>query len=248
MRQKFRITRSAIALTIVGLTGCLPSNKPSAGNGDCLTRMAEETASHIRDKKIPLKGADAELHSNKEEQVYVLSSQEPVKLNPKESLKNTVAVINHKEASGKSSFYLVEQEIAPDQITFVLKKNGEVLKSVPVKLILPRQTVPGPGVGNCESFCDSVDAENVPYFQAAQADANRTCSTATICRPACFCVGGTPSMPPTLYAFPPNSWRCWKNVETKYVAERFWALRTESPLLDQALDAAVTKEARLYSY
>jgi hypothetical protein len=58
------------------------SDRP--GTGGCLAQMSDETTSYIMDRKIPLKGTDAQFFGNKEKQVYLVSSQEPVKLNSKE--------------------------------------------------------------------------------------------------------------------------------------------------------------------
>ncbi len=241
----------AVVLTIIGLSGCMPSNRPSADTGGCLAQMSDETTAHIRDRKIPLKGTDAQLFGNKEEQVYLVSSQEPVKLNSKEVAKNVVAVINHKEAGGKSNFYLIEQEITPEQITFVLSKDSKVLESLPIKLVLPRAAIPGPGgpdQGACQSSCDSIDADNDAQLQALLAEANSTCSDRGICLPMCTCLNGVQSIGFKIINVEPTSWRCRRNIAVEYYDWHFFALRNPGPFLDQAFDMAIKKEARLYAF
>jgi hypothetical protein len=85
----------AAVLLLIGLTTFRTSDSAAADGSECLTRMSEETATYIREKGIPLKGAEAKLYANRREQVYLLSSEEPVKLNPQRPQKSTVAVVNH---------------------------------------------------------------------------------------------------------------------------------------------------------
>jgi hypothetical protein len=243
MKKMVHRRRVAILLAIIGLTGCL-SSEANPGNRADRTRMSEETAAFIRDRKIPLKGTDAEFYGNKEEQVYLLNSQDRVKLNSKASEKNTVAVINQKHANGKSNFYIIEQEITPKQITFLLRKDSKVLESLLIRV----GAAPHPGVGNCQSFCDSMEANNKAQLQAVQVEVNGTCSTTRFCLPMCGCVGGVGTVVGwATYAIYPTSLRCGMNVASRNRASQFWTSRNLSPFLGRALDTAIKKEAKLYS-
>ena len=245
-----KTVRFLFILTLISLAGCRPASQPNPAAGDCLSRMAEETAAYVRERKIPLKGGDAKLYGNKEEQVYLLSSQEPVKLGSSGSAKTPVALIQHKDSSGKNSFYLLEQEITPEKITFILSQDSKVFESLPVKLVLPRASVPitpdGPG-GECKKYCDSVEADNDAQLQALLAEANRTCSEIRICLPFCNCVGGVPHTAWALYLINPTSWRCWRVVAVEREIAHPWPLPDPGPFLDQAFNAALKKTASLYT-
>ena len=244
MRKMLQLQRSALVLTLFGLTGCLSSDKSNPGQAHGRTRMSDETAAFIRDRKIPLKSTDAEFYGNKEEQVYLLNSQERIKLGSKKSVKNTVAVVNHKQANGKSAFYLIEQEITAKQIRFVLRRDSKVLESLPIRLA----AAPSPG-GNCKEYCDRMDANNRAYLQVLQVEANKYCSTRHACLPMCHCVGGYGTVGGSaLYAIYPTSVRCGILVTERFGAPGFWTRRNPSPFLDQAFDTAIKKEAKLYVY
>lgn len=242
-------THTTIFLSLIALASCGPSHGPKADSADCLAQMSEETTAYIRNTKIPLTGADAEFYANREEQVYLVNSEEAVRLDPKESAKKPVAVINHKEPGGKRSFYLIEQEVAADKITFILSKDSKVLESLPISLVLPRPSIPGTGGSPCQNSCDTINADNNAQIQALQAEANQTCSSRGICLPFCRCVGGTQSLEPTLYRIDPTAWRCWiTTTEVKYHAFHFWAGRQLGPFLAQAFDTAVIKQAGRFVY
>lgn len=244
MRKLLPLTCSAIVLTFIVLTGCLSAKQSNSGNDAGRTRMSEETTTFIRDRKIPLTGTDAEFYGNKEEQVYLLNSQDRVKLNSKASVKNTVAVINQKRGGGKSSFYIIEQEITPNQITFVLRKDSKVIESLPIGVAAAPQ--PGGG-GNCQKFCANMEANNKTQLQALQVQANKTCSIIRFCLPMCGCIHGAGTVVGwAMYAIYPNSIRCARNVPLEDRASQFWTLQNPGPFLGKALDTAIKKEARLY--
>jgi hypothetical protein len=203
--------------------------------------------------KIPLKGADSEFYSSKAEQVYLLNSEETLKLDARKTFRNTVAVINHKDAGGKSSFYVIEQEITPGKVTFFLKKDSKVLQSLPVNLIPPRrsarltQMIPG---GPCkQSDCDDINKEKAATIAVMAARANQTCRRQGFCLQSCRCVVGVLDVTQDLMYVDPTSRNCWKfNLEVKYISAHLWAKVTESPLLAQAFEVAIKKEARLYTF
>lgn len=246
MNNKMVRSHFVIVLTLTALAGCGPTRNPTADNRDCLSTMGEETAAYIRERKIPLKGADAELYGNKEQQVYLLNSQEPVKVSADGAGKNPVAIIQHKDARGKSSFYLIEQEITAEKITFILSKDSKVLESLPVPLVLSRAAVPDPG-GECKKYCDSIEANNDAQLQAVLAQANQTCTRMRICLPFCHCVSGVPHIGYAMYLVPPTSWKCWKVLATEKQLSLQWDLPDPGPFLDQAFDTALRKTASLYT-
>jgi hypothetical protein len=237
---------SVVVLGVIAFAGCGPSRNPTADHRDCLSTMGEETAAHLREKKIPLKGADAELYGNKDQQVYLLSSQEPVKVSAEGAAKNPVAIIEHKDARGKSSFYLIEQEIGTEKITFTLSKDEKVLESVTVPFVLSRATTPHPG-GECLKYCAGIEANNDAQLAALLAQANQTCMKLRICLPFCSCVSGVPYVGYALYLITPTSWRCWKVLATEKQLSLAWGLPDAGPFLDQAFDTALRKAARLYT-
>lgn len=243
VRSPFVILLTLIAIAIAG---CGPTRNPTADNRDCLVTMGEETAAYLRERNIPLKGADAELYGNKEQQVYLLNSQEPVKVSAEAAGKNPVAIIQHKDARGKSNFYLIEQEITAEKITFILSKDSKVLESLPVPLVLSRATVPHPG-GECKKYCDSIEANNDAQLQAVLAQANQTCTRMRICLPFCHCVSGVPHIGYAMYLVAPTSWRCWKVLATEKQLSIKWDLPDSGPFLDQAFDTALRKTASLYT-
>jgi hypothetical protein len=250
MNKKLFSLRSIVSLALIALAGCGPSRNSTAENRDCLDGMAEETTAYIKEKKIPLKGSNGELYSNENEQVYLLSSQESVKLDSNEPVKSPVAVINRKEAGGKRSYYLIEQEITADKVTFILSKDSQVLESLPVPLVRPAKTIPGPGgpgQGSCEGVCDSAKAENDAKIQAALAEANRTCLKQGLCLPVCQCVNGVPYYQQSLIDVNPTSWRCRREIAIKNQPLHFFALRNTGPFLDEAFDIAMRKAAKLYT-
>lgn len=244
MNNKMVRFHFVVIVTLIASAGCRPPNRPNADSGDCLSRMAEETAAYIKQKKIPMKGSDGELYGNEKEQVYLLNSQEQVKLASNEPVKSTVAVINRKEGA-QSSFYLIEQEISADKITFTLSKDSQVLESLPIPLIRSAKTIPDPGGGaqSCEIFCDTANANAgvEARLQALQAEANQTCSRRFLCLEICLCSAGTVSYPQTLFYADPTSWRCLRDIAVKNLELHFFAVRNTGPFLDEAFDIALRK-------
>ena len=253
MRKTLQLLSLVLVMTIIGLTTLTPSNRANADNDECFTRMSEETSRYIREMKIQLKGADPEFYSSKAEQVYLLSSEETLKLDARKTVKNTVAVINHKDARGKDSFYVIEQEITPGQVTFFLKKDSEVLQSLPVKLNLPRRaTRPpkiGPGVPCKQSDCDEINKEEAATDAAMAARANQTCKRQSYCVQHCECFAGALGVSQTIKYVDPTSWRCRSiKTEIKYLPLHLWIKTIEGPLLDQAFDTAIKKEVSRYTF
>jgi hypothetical protein len=242
-----------LVLTFICLTDFMPSNRANADNDECSTRMSEETSRYVREMKIPLKGADSEFYSSKAEQVYVLNSEEILKLGARKSVKNTVAVINHKDAGGKGSFYVIEQEITPGNVTFFLKKDSKILQSLPVALNLSgrpgrlTQSIPG---GPCkQSDCDVINQEKAAMLAMLAARANQTCTRQRFCVQSCRCFAGVLDVSQDIGYVDPTSRRCWTyNVDISYLSAQLWVRVTESPLLTQAFEIAIKKEALLYTF
>ncbi|HEX8474974.1 MAG TPA: hypothetical protein VF666_13165 [Pyrinomonadaceae bacterium] len=252
MRKMIQLLCIAFVITIIGLTGLMPSSKVEADNTECLSRMSEETATYIRDMKISLKGRDAEFYSNKGEQVYLLNSEEPLKLNSRRPITNTVAVVNHQDANGKRDFYVIEQEITRDKIIYALKKDSKVLQTLPIRMGSPaRLKVGGPGnPSGCQ--CDAINAETNAQLAGLVTLANQTCKKQGVCLPVCHCFGGVQSIAQTLFAANPTSWNCRKFTEVKFIASSLWGRVSEESgtgtLLDHAFEVAIKKEALLYSF
>ena len=253
MRKTLQPLSIVLLITIIGLTDFMPSNRANAKNDERLTRMSEETSRYVREMKIPLKGADPEFYSSKAEQVYMLNSEETLKLDARKTFRNTVAVINHRDAGGKSSFYVIEQEITPGKVTFFLKKDSKILQSLPVNLIPPRmparltQKIPG---GPCkQSDCDNINKEKAATIAVMAARANQTCVRQQFCVQSCRCSVGVLDVSQDIMYVDPTSWRCGtSNSDATYLSAQLWVRVTESPLLAQAFETAIKKEARLYTF
>jgi hypothetical protein len=253
MRKMLQLLSLALIITIIGLTDFTPSNRANADNDECVTRMSEETFRYVREMNIPLKGADSEFYSSKAEQVYLLSSEEKLKLDDRKTVKNTVAVVNHKDASGKGGFYVIEQEIMPGKVTFFLKKDSKLLQSLPVKLNLPRRTTRpakiGPGVPCKQSDCNQINKEEAATDAVMASLANKTCKRQTYCVQHCECFAGALGVSQNIKYVDPTSWRCRViNAETKYLSLHLWIKTIEGSLLDQAFDTAIKKEVSLYTF
>lgn len=253
MRKTLQLLSIALVITLICLSDFIPSNRAHAENDECLTRMSEETSRYVREMKIPLKGTDSEFYSSKAEQVYLLNSEETLKLDARKTFRNTVAVVNHKDAGGKSSFYVIEQEITPGKVTFFLKKDSKVLQSLPVNLIRPRrsarltQMIPG---GPCkQSDCDVINKEKAATIAAMAARANQTCTRQHFCVQSCRCVVGVLAVSQDIMYVDPTSRNCWTlNADVNYLAAQLLVRVTESPLLAQAFEVAIKKESRLYTF
>lgn len=251
MKKIIRPLTVLLMMTILVLAELTPSNEARADTGECFARMSEETARYVREMRIPLKGADSEFYASKAEQVYLLNSEETLNLSAGRTFKNTVAVINYKDARGGGGFYVIEQEITPGKITFFLKKDSEVLESRPVKLFVPRGLAgraQGPGQPCNQSDCDSINNDTRAKVAALAVEANRTCTTQHTCLPFCNCFAGKLSVAPTIIDVPPSSWRCRTTWQVKYAESQFWIKKINGPLLIQAFDVAIKKEAGRYTF
>jgi hypothetical protein len=247
MRKTIQLSSIALVLAIIGLMDFTSSRKVKADDGECFTGMSEETARYVREKKIPLKGTDSEFYSNRTEQVYLLSSEETLKLDSRRNIRNTVAVINHKEAGGKGGFYVIEQEIAPGRVTYFLKKDSQVLQSLPMKLFVSRES--SPRAQAIPGKCDCTELDDYARNRTATllALANQTCHRQTECIPYCKCVGGKQSVAYNYTFFDPTSWRC-RTLNASNQTAVLWNRVKAGTLLDQAFDTAIKKEAALYTF
>lgn len=248
MRKTIQLLSLAFVMSIIGLTSFAPVHKAGADNGECLTRMSEDTARYIREMRIPLKGADSEFYSSKTEQVYLLSSEETLKLDSRRNIKNTVAVINYKEAGSKSGFYVIEQEIARGKVTYFLKKDSRVLQTLPMNLFVGRASSPRAQAipGKCD--CTELDEYARNRSATLLALANQTCQRQIECIPFCRCIGNKQSVAYNYTFFDPTSWRCRKLIALNFQASALWSLVRDGTLLDQAFDTAIKKEAGRYIF
>ncbi|HEV2861706.1 MAG TPA: hypothetical protein VGX48_11910 [Pyrinomonadaceae bacterium] len=214
--------------------------------------MAEETSRFIREQNIPLKGAAYEFYGSKSEQVFLLGSEEKLKPEAARGFRNTVAVINHKDAAGGGGFYVVEQEIRPGEVTFTLKKDSKVIQSLPVRLNPSgrvRAAQIGPGVGCKPSDCDAINGAEVNFDAQMVAMANQTCKRVSYCVQHCECFAGTMGISYVLKYVDPTAKSCWyANADYKSLSANLWLKVAEGPLLETALDAAIKKEVKLYNF
>lgn len=255
MRKTLQLLCVALVFTFIGLAVLIPPNRASAVADECSARMAEETSRYVREQNISLKGAAQEFYSNKAEQVLLLSSEEKLKPDAARGFRNTVAVINHRDAAGKGNFYVIEQEIRPGEVTFLLKKDSKVLQTLPVKLNPSGRAgavaQKGPGVGCNPSSCAAInEAEAIIDAQMA-AMANQTCKRVSYCVQHCDCFAGSLGISQVIKYVDPTAKGCWRfNVTFLSLSapSRLWLRVTESPLLAEALDAAVQKEVGLYHF
>ena len=247
------LSRIALVITLLGLAVFTPSHRAHADKDDCSTRMSEETSRYIREMKITLKGTDPEFYSSKAEQVYLLNSGEVLKLGGRSFIRNTVAVINHKDANGKGSFYVIEQEIRPGKVFFFLKNDSQVLQSLQVELNPPDRSVSaipsGPGVPCNQSQCNAINKKAAVIGAQMALIANQTCQRQIYCVQHCMCFAGVQSVSQDLMFIDPTSRRCWKaNAEAASLSAHLWMPPTGNPLLAQAFDVAIKKQARLYTF
>ena len=254
MRKMLKLSCFALVFAFIGLADVIPSNRARAVGDECSTRMAEETSRYVREMNIPLKGAAYEFYSSKAEQVLLLSSEEKLKADAGKGFRNTVAVINHRDAAGKGGFYVIEQEIRPGEVTFLLKKDSRVIQSLPVKLNLSRNAARiaqiGPGVGCKPSDCDAINQEEAAMDAQMAALANNTCKRITYCVQHCSCFAGSMGIAQVLKYVDPTSKGCWKvNAQSaQHLSAQLWFKVTESTLLAQAFDVAIKKEVGLYRF
>lgn len=245
MKNITRLSGFVMVLLLIGLTAFLPPDRVAADGGECLARMSEETAAYTREMKIPLRGADAQLYANRREQVYLLSSEETVKLNPGRPVKSTVAVIDHKDAGGRSVFYVIEQEVAKRQATLTLKRGTEVLQTFQTRLptiAIRAQTKPD------ECDCSYYNDYTAQRRQFLQAEANRLCVTLNECVPICSCPFGKMSVALAMVYFTPTSWRCRTVIKAEVATRYHWFKVTDSDPLNDAFDTAVEKAVGHYSF
>jgi hypothetical protein len=252
VRKTLQLLSIAIAVAVIGLSGFAPSNRASADSRECSNRMSEETSRYIKEMNIPLKGADAEFYSGKAEQVYLLNSEETLNPGAGRPVRNTVAVINHKDADGRSNFYVVEQEVRPGEVSFLLKKDSKLVQTLPVQLNLPdrsfRLAQAGPGVGCQPSSCNAINQAEAAVDANMAALANKDCRRVSYCVQHCSCFAGAMGVAQVIKYVDPTSRNCWvRDVGTYYASAHFWRAVSESSLLAQALDAAIKKEVRLYT-
>ena len=257
MRTIVHLCSLAVLLVAVCFAVYPPSGKAQSDRSECFNSMDRETAAYIRERSIAIKGRDAEFYSNKDGQVYLLHSNEAVDVGSGRAYKGTVAVLNHRAAGGRQSFYVVEQEIARNRITYQLRRDGELLETMPVTLSVPRRPVRATtGVPfDCQKYCDAVNASNQATFQAKQAEANSTCQKVKVCVSMCYCKFGKVDEPQTLIEFKPTSRNCWTRLDLSHqflwalASDRF-ALSNEADVLtlNYALDVAIRRAAARYTF
>lgn len=243
MKNITRPSGLVTVLLLIGLTAFLPPDRAAADGGECMARMSEETAAYVREMKIPIKGADARLFADTREQVYLLNSEETVKLNPGRPVKSTPGVINYKDGGGRSVFYVIEQEVAKGQAKLTLKRGAEVLQMFRTRLptiAVRAQAKPG------ECDCSYYDNYTLQRGQFLQAEANRLCVTLNECLPLCSCPFGKMSVALAMTYFPPTSWRCRIAIKAEAVAVHHWFKVTDDDLLNDAFDTAVEKAVGNY--
>jgi hypothetical protein len=248
MRKITRPVCFAAVLFLIGLMAFRTPDGAAADGGECLTRMSAETAAYIREMRIAFKGADAELYANRREQVYLLSSEEQVKLNPRRPQKSTVAVINHRGADGRGSFYVIEQEVAAGGATLTLKRGAQVLQTLRTRLPTRAGRVQGAQAVPDKCDCTELDAYAAQRGKELQAEANRLCITVQECLPYCSCPFGKQTVAFNWTIFPP-SWRsCRTAIKADVRTKNLWLRVADSTLLDDAFDTAVEKAAVRYTF
>lgn len=144
--------------------------------------MAAETAKYIQDSKIAFKGSRSEFYSNKNEQIYILSSESNVNVNTVKPPKRIIAVINHKADNKDSGFYVIESEFQRDSILYSVKRGAEVSYTISVKMIKPGPGGPNPG----DPFCDKIKQDSDILLAQVQKDANTYCIPLKVCIPICL--------------------------------------------------------------
>lgn len=246
-KMMMRLFGMAFVISVVLMSAFVPAHQAGGDERECQNRMSEETAAYIRKMRIPLRGADSEFYGNGKEQVYVLNSGEVLSLNSRRPVGNTFAVVNHRDARGRSSFYVMEQEVAREQITISIKRDSKLLLSLPVKLVTPRalgrvKDLPSQGE------CDRINEETNEQVASFLASANQTCKTYQACLPRCN--PANQSVAQLIMIFEPTSWRC-KLDATQYeagFAHHFLVEVDEGSLLDQAFEVAIKNVSRRYTY
>lgn len=228
----------------------LPEPTVTAQQAECQIKMAAETAEYIKAKKIQLKTPRFEFYANTDEQVYVLSSNESLRVPVKQTVKNTVAVINSKDKNGKSVFYTLEQEMKTDVVTYSVKRDSVVLQSIDVKISnsaentfkeMKPQPQPKPSQSpSPDPLCIKYlnDWNNMASYALARA--NETCQRQSWCGLLCTRMDDPIHVPFSLAYVDPTSWRCarYSAILGPFI-KSVWTL---TPFVNHALDAVVSSQ------
>jgi hypothetical protein len=202
------------ALFAQSKTGASPRTASSASTiesnrGGIATRanvMAEETASYIETGRIPIKPGKGELFTSRGEEAFLVSSVEKLGVsNPGSSQRKIVSVINYKNGSGKSAFYVIDAEVKGDSVVYQLKRDSRVLQSFAAKLIRPT-VVKGPGVDPCKQ----INKDIADLIFSLQSAANQSCQTRGACVGYCSNFGATTTL--TIIKIEPKNPKCFRDV------------------------------------
>jgi hypothetical protein len=211
----------------------------------CQIKMAQETAEYIKAQKIQLKNQSYKFYANKDEQAYVVSSNEPVKVLVKAPVKNIVAVINSADKTGKSVFYIMEQEIKPETVTYSVKRDSAVLQSIDIKIsnfaerTFGPQLPPDPNAPPHPKCLQLLNEWN-SMATAALAAANTTCQRQQFCAQRCTQMDDPIHVPYIRAYVDPTSWRC-RFISAEAIS---WKIQV---FINRALDDVVSTQVSLYT-
>lgn len=215
------------------------------GNAARANVMAEETASYIGTGRIPIKPGKGELFTSRGEEAFLVSSVEKLSVsNPGSSQRKIVSVINYKNGSGKSAFYVIDAEVKGDSVVYQLKRDSRVLQSFAAKLIRPT-VVKGPGVDPCKQ----INKDIADLIFSLQSAANQSCETKGACVGYCSNFGATIAW--TIIRVEPKNPKCFRDVG-QFTSNFDYGLLVavdeppHGPLLNSTLWTAVRNDSTLF--
>lgn len=200
-------------------------------SSECSKQMAKETERYMRENKIAFAAATSEFHSSKNEQIYILSSEAKVNLNVSKPPKRIIAVVNHKVDNKNAGFYVIESEFQRDSVVYTIKRNSEVLHTIPLRMLKPQPD----GTTPTDPYCDKIKAESVSLAAVLQKEANDTCNTLRMCFPIC---SNSQIIGYAMHIFKPQGRWCDMS-EYPYAQSRLYGL---------LVDATLEKDVSLFRY
>lgn len=204
MKRIYQTLFVAVAVAIFIFAAEVKTSAQYTQSNECSREMAEETEKFIRNSKISFKGTRSEFYSNKDERIYILSSETKINVSTVKPSNRIVAVINYKAENKNAGVYLVESEFRKDSINYRLKRESEVLYRFSVKLI--GQLVPWVPNPPSDPFCDNVNNQNQIFLAQLQQQANQTCTVTGACIQGCS--NGQMNGQYIMYRFEPQNPAC----------------------------------------
>jgi len=216
----------------------------------CLTTsaiMEAEVNDFIKVRKIRLRSGPARFQDDGKVQALALFTRERVNLRGTKPIENVIAVIGARYGRGQSTFYVVEQAVKKDGITYTIKRGGRTAQ------VIKANFGPGqPGGGSVTpKICKDLQDQAETTLASLVPVANQTCMTLLVCLDICVPADDPNAIASTLFFVPPTSWRCRVRNATLSFAHSYIDMKAlvedDDEVVPGLVDAAIRNQAALFA-